>query len=143
MPHDVRTLSELERWAQRDNPEFGKCPKDVDMPFAGKEMLDFVYRYAANGSSLKTIANAMGVSLGLFKRYFDSELGFDVERVYNKARARCVLDIEETLVTLAKAGDFKSLQLWLKNRNPDDWGGEETQDRRDIKIVIEPCEQGV
>ena len=104
-------------------------------------MLDQIYMFAQNGSTLKTIAQSFGVDLGTLKRYFRTEMGVDALRVYEKAKAWGQLKTEDTLYGMTTSGrDFQATKFWLERKAHEDWKEPEQELSENRYILIETCE---
>lgn len=138
---ETRTLSELELWAKKQDTTKDPLYFDKELTKAQNEMLDDIYMYAQQGSTLKTIAESFGVDLGTLKRYFRTELGVDALRVYEKAKARGQLQTEGNLFYMTSTGkDFSATKFWLERKCHDDWAEPEAKVQENNYILIETCE---
>lgn len=137
----VRTLSELEVWAKKQETNQDPLYFDKEITQAQNEMLDQIYMFAQNGSTLKTIAQSFGVDLGTLKRYFRTEMGVDALRVYEKAKAWGQLKTEDTLYGMTTSGkDFQATKFWLERKAHEDWKEPEQELSENRYILIETCE---
>lgn len=137
----VRTLSELELWAKKQEKQQDPLYFDKELTKAQNEMLDQIYLFAQNGSTLTTIAHSFGVDLGTLKRYFRTEMGVDALRVYEKAKAWGQLQTEDTLYGMTTSGkDFQATKFWLERKAHEDWKEPEQEISENRYVLIETCE---
>lgn len=137
----VRTLSELEIWAKQNEPHNDPLYFDKELNKAQREMLDEIYLYAQQGSSLKTIAQYFGVDLATLKKYFRTELGVDALRVYEKAKAYGQLQTESALFEMTNVGgNFNATKFWLERKAHEEWKEPEGNVTNNNFVFVESCE---
>lgn len=144
LDHIIRDTSILEAWERARNPSFAVGRGITTMSLGGKNLLDQVYRMSAAGSKLETIAASLGVTLQVFKEYFESELGLDAKLVYEKAKAEGIIRVESNAFELAQSKDVKAVKFWLENKNPDEWKDRKEETKNNSTIVfLESCEREI
>lgn len=86
--------------------------------------------WARDGLTDEQIAHNMGINVATLYRYKNKYSG--ICDALKKGKEIVDIEVENSLLELAKSGNVTAIIFWLKNRRPEKWRDKPTADNTDI-----------